>query len=475
MRKYIFSFKEDELHMALISKTLSKIKIVKDLKISEEQISRILENNFKGQDNIFSQQIKAFLSHSDTKSKKVEIIIAFNNVITRSIEVSYLNKKNLKAYIENNINQFFTVNMDEYFYDYKIIGISKPSKLEKRKMTVMLVVIPRSMVLSIKELVEANGLQIAKISVYPDIMMNIAYQYQSMAVIDIGSHKSIVTIYDQGQTFLYTTLNTQLLNHDVDEIDDMIEEIEHLTDFYASRHQGEKLDALCLIGSYAKDEYINNQVQTKLNMPIQSIVYKKWKYLADQLTIENHPNIVMSQVKSKAIYNKKIDFSQEVQLNKGDAKEFKAIYIFFILLLLTGLYNGQKWYFMEGEKLKNTEALSQSNEYILIQEEIDLIINEKSLLTEKNNAIIEIESEEYDYNEIFDQIQKALPQHVTVSHIFIDHQQVDLSLNIMESTLDAIEVIISINALDYFERIDIEELALDDTTKALTLNLRLKN
>ena len=59
-------------------------------------------------------------------------------------------------YINSNIDQYFTVNTGDFYFDYKVGGIRKEEK--KKIFSVLLVAVPKDKLNSVKELLKLNKL-----------------------------------------------------------------------------------------------------------------------------------------------------------------------------------------------------------------------------------------------------------------------------------------------------------------------------
>ncbi|WP_368490362.1 hypothetical protein [Clostridium sp. BJN0013] len=204
--KILFSFKENYADVAVISKRINKIKIKKVAKI--EQNSENISGGEPYADEYNLNKIKNIREKFKIRNKTVGIILNWDNIVTRVIDVPLMNKKDLKNFIENNIEEYFAVSMNEYCSDYEVVYIDKEHK--KGKMSIMLTVVPRIKLKKIMEFVKYCGLIPGSIGIYPDYISNLFLDTDiSTAVIDVNSRKSTLTILDKGKIFLYSHISSE--------------------------------------------------------------------------------------------------------------------------------------------------------------------------------------------------------------------------------------------------------------------------
>lgn len=476
MKKYVFSFKDDQIQIALVSRVGSKIKVKEHQLLFDGLVNRSFDFGLIQNNEELMSATKEFVKKTKNKSTKIDFAIALDNIITRTIELPVLNKKNLKDYIRSNISTYFTVNMDDFFYDYRVLEIGKASKDTKKMMTIMIVVIPSAIIYGIKKFTEGLKLRMGKVGIYPEIMLNFSDSNKNLVVLDIGSTKSVITIFEQGKTFLFTSISHHL--GEEDGFDDLMDELEYFTDFFASRHQGTRLDSLIAIGKYADQDTFIEQLKNRLNIPIDELNEKKWKKISPVKQLEAFADIIASQIGTKKIYNKSIDFSNEEKLKKFVDRQFKPIHMLLVLVAVTAAWFFPYWYYLDEQELLysvNTAVVPQSNEELDIQTSVSELTLEKETLLKKNQTIENINNQKTKYIEVIDQLKKAVPKDVTIKSIVINNKNVTVDFNINYNALDAIELVIAINELNYFKEVYIKELYLDGSEDIFPLVLEMRD
>lgn len=458
MKKVIFILKDEQLNIIKISKLWKKVSLGLEKTIYNANMEEVINQNLYMLHQKKSEEIDSFLSENKLKGKKADFIIALDSIITRTIEIPYLNKNKLKQYLNKNIINLFTVNVDEYFYDYKVVGLISKTKDSKKKLKIKIVIVPLNVITGIKKLTETLGIKLNKISIYPDIMQQMVNTKDDVCVLDSGNDKSIISIFEQGSTFLYASFLSSL-----EDFDGAIDEIEYFTDFYASRHQGKSLDYFHLIGKQATDTQFAEQLTNRTGISVYKTT--KNKFL--------NPLVRFSQQKQHTMYNKYIDFSNEEALNKKQKIDLRPLFFLMVLIIITATwYNGTNYY-LKQQETKYTFDSSSSGAYMTIQDEIDVLLNTKAIMIEKKEAVKTIASTTFDHMEIMEVLLTSIPNQVTISNINMRQETIDINFNINHDTTDVLELIIALNNTEYFKTIDITELELDDKVESVTLVLEV--
>lgn len=475
MKKYVIGIKDDQLNIGLLKVSGKKTKILDEASIQHESMGRLIDTCSLNVSEELQTELEAFLVKTKHKSKKIDVVIGLDSIISRTIEIPFIKKKDLEEYLENNITTFFTVNMNEYYYDYKVLDIIKKNKEEKKKLSVMIVAIPVPIVKGIINLTESLGLSLTATKIYPDIMLNVASKGENIAIFDMGPKKGLITIYENGTTFLYTSVNTEIDVESENPFDDFAEEVEYFTDFYSSRHQGEKLDSIYIFGEYQNNEEFANYIQERLGTKVSYMDYKSNRKYANKTDIDKYPQMVISQIRKKEIFNSEIDFINENRLYNKEPFRFKPLHLFLILLLLTGGWSGGYYYYLDEQAaIYNKEPLD-TQEYIEIETEVNELSSELSTYVDKEEAVNEIVERQFDYNEILAQLYEATPEGVTLASLVMSQEVVSVKFNIPDETMVAVNLIVAINDLDYFEEVGISDLSLDNQLDSLSLELTVQN
>ena len=119
MSNLIFNVHENYIEIAQVSKIFNSVKIKKIVNFtpsSDNERNSIEDNTIK---------LTKLLRRNKMTSKKVDVILSIDSIVTRQIEVPAMKEKDLENFINNNIGDYFTVNTGDFYFDYKIEEIRK--------------------------------------------------------------------------------------------------------------------------------------------------------------------------------------------------------------------------------------------------------------------------------------------------------------------------------------------------------------
>lgn len=457
MNKLIFNVHEDYIEIAQVKKALTAVKVEKLINFTPEKDIEL--NNLK---------LKTLLSKNKIKKKNVDIILTIDGIVTRQIEVPAMKENDLKNFISSNTSQYFTVNTGDFYFDYKVIEIRKEEK--KKIFSVLLVAIPREKLNKIKALLNLHKLNINKAKIYPECLVNyyIKNRKESIAILDVGSEKSSVTILDKGKIFVYSTIILDL--KDEDSPKELMDNLTYFLNFYATRHFGNKIDKVYIVGEKCTDVSLIKALNENIDMDMD-ITYDE---------INNHIELLGSLMEVKSIYNKSIDFKEALNdkdLDKPQNKTFTllVISIFLIVLIGLGAYYYTGIYLNSNNSTLNSSLQSEIKKYSSVEKDLKDVSSEKQSYEKKIGVINEIKKDDFDYFSIIDSLRKGLPTYITVKSLDLNREKVAVVLNINNSTLDAAKAVIAINNMKLFETIDLTEVKLDDTVNSISLDLKFKN
>ena len=439
MSNLIFNVHENYIEIALVSKILNKVKINKTMIFTPS--SNIQDNK---NSNI---ELKKIFRKNKINTKKVDVILSIDSIVTRQIEVPAMNEKDLSNYIKNNIAQYFTVNTGDFHFDYKAQEIRKEGK--KKIFSVLLVAVPKEKLNKIKDLMKSNNLIINKVKIYPECLASYyrKNKKQSIAILDVSNEKSSITIIDKGKIFICSTLFIDM--SDLDGYSELMNNFTYFLNFYSTRNFGNKL-----VKTLSENVDININYEKK----------------------NNYVEILGSLMEVKAIHNKSINFKEVLNETKQNKGSLVPVIIGIVLVAGSSMggYYFTQIYVNSKNNVTSPSVLSEINKYSDVEKNISDLNNEKQNYQRKIDVINEIKNDEFNYVSIIDGIKKGLPKNITVKSMDIQRETISVTLNINNSTLDVARAVIALNNTKLFETVDISQVKLDDTVKSISLVLKLK-
>jgi type IV pilus assembly protein PilM len=471
LSKMIFGINENSIEIAEVSMVLNKINVKRLETFTPVQTGSIANIQYNKEENII--KIHELLKDNGFKQKSVNIVLDFDSIITRLITIPAMKKQELNKYINSNLDKYFTVNNNDFYFDYKIVeSLDEGKKL----FVVLLVALPKEKMRDVLAFINACQLKLRVIDIFPNCLGRVFDNNKSMAIIDSNIDKYSITILDHGKIFLHSAYFTEL-NID-DESNDGLENITYFINFFASRHFGRKLDSLNVLGVFEKDKDVKSRLSASLDIkiydPLKDIKYKI--VTPKNLEASSCMEFVGSVIKSKDIYNKNIDF-KSLFVKKKERKNVMFVRLVFSFSLITFLWLALGTIYINYKLVKyNTITLDkQLAAKTDIQNKINEIDNEKTQIEVRKKLLMDIKSDAFDYLNILNSIKNGLPKSVKVSAIDISKDKVKISLNISKNTLEIAKSIIAINNIGIFENIDITDVKLDDSIETISFELKIKS
>jgi len=457
--------------VAVVSKRINKTKIKKVSRIYEK--NKFISGGKPYADEYNLNKVKNIREKLKIKNKNIRIILNWENIITRIIETPVMNKKELEGFIKNNIEDYFSVNMNEYLYDYEVMSLNK-----KDKMAIMLAVVPRIKLKEVLDFIKYCGLTPQSIGIYPDSISNLFLDedYCSIAVIDANVEKTTLTILDKGKIFLYANILNETEDEDFSEL---MRSLDYFLNFYSTRHFGSKIDNIYILGQLYTNsklcELISTQtsIETKIGFNVKTSKLIKKSEVDENI----YPDILGDFIPVKNIYNKSIDFLDKFY-RKNKKKQYenrliiREIEIFF---LITIIIIGAALIYTKLNLLKydTLDIDSQIAALSSVQNDVNKLDKENKAYGDKARYIKKIESDDFDYIGVLETLRKGLPKGATIKMITMNKENINVVFDVNKNTIDAARLIVAINSMNAFEPIELPEVDLNDNVKEIQLKLKL--
>lgn len=472
--KVVFRFNEGSIDIVLLQYKFGKAIIKKAKTITNESLK---SNHFSTEENI--SFTKVFLKKNKMINKKAIAIVSLDGVITRLVEVPLMKKKDIESFIKNNIDEYFTVNMNEYYYDYKIVEMEKD---KIKKFHVLLVVIPKVKLNDISSFIKSSGLDIERITIYPDCIGDLfnSREEENVAIVDFIRGRINVTILDGDKIFLHSNFPIEMVDNMEESYEELLDNIGYFLNFYSTRHFGNKLDKIYLLGqAFYEDSFINT-LNEQFNIPIEQGITAivKNTVTSDDIDINEYGDVLGCNLRLKDIYNKTINFNNvmESDVSKREKRNIIANMIV-VFSIITVAWISIAQYHINNELSKyNTNNLDKEIKRLgQVNKEYDSLQIRKLEYEKKEKAINIINKDEFKYIYYLQELKKGLPSNVLVSDVYVDKEKVDITVNINNSTLDKVKLVIAINDIGIFQHIELDSIKLDNSENEAKFTLKIKN
>lgn len=471
----IFRFSESSVDIEVLSRGFNSINFRDTFSFSTNESTSNSRDAYSTEENIAS--VKKFIAKKAVKNKRVKIVLALDGIITRLVECPLLKKRELEKLIQNNINEYFTLNIDDYYYDYKVLDIEKK---DTKKITLLLEVFPKSKMEAILGFIRACGLENGEISLYPDAISNTFSEIKdkNIAVFDVGLEKNNVTILENGKIFLYSRMTSEVYSDRWDSYVEILESMGYFLNFYSARHFGNRVDKIYIIGQYWNDKIFYDMVKEQFGIDIVTgIKLNNFKIYSKKSLDKNlYCDIVGSYVKTKNIYNKNIDFSKvldKVREKKYDSLPMKAAGILVLSTLLWILLN-TAYINLTLRKYDLSGINSQIKVLASVEKDVNELLQTKKIYEKKQEFIKTIENDKYNYMGYLETLKNGIPVNIAIKYVSINKDKMDVTFSMSGNPLDKVNLIIALNKIDIFEPIEISSISLSGKETEVALTLKIK-
>lgn len=474
--RVVFRFREGPVDIVILKKQQKAVSIKNVFTLEQTPSDFNNSPSYNSEENI--KQVKEYVLKKKIPVKKVTALLSCEGIITRLVETPFLRKKELDKFVQNNISEYFTVNINDYCYDYKVV---EQVKAPDKKLVIFLVVFPKKKIKEIKTFISECGLELDEITIYPESISNVFKEKSksSVAVFDISSDRHNITILDKGKVFLHSGVTTEAYEFREESYEEILDSMEYFLNFYSTRHFGNKIDNIYLVGEYWNDSMFFNFVKEQFNIEtsygVKSIgltVYEKHGIDKNRFC-----DVIGTQIKVKNIYNKKIDFKdlheeKKAGININPDKILWQVGIIAVLFTVIFILSNMTYLKFKTNNYNIVEVDAQLNTLAPVEKEVVTANNDKIVLQKKQAFKKSIAGENLRVIDYLDILRKGLPVDVSISSISINKDSIALRLSI-NGTLDKLRVITAINNIGIFERLEIDSIKLDNSEREANLNLKI--
>ena len=189
-----------------------------------------------------------------------------------------------------------------------------------------------------------------------------------------------------------------------------------------------------------------------------------------------HGEIIGSIAKGRLIYGKELDFGKKLR-EEGGANlitNINWICISLAIMIFLEVLTSTVYFALTNKKYDVVKINKEMWKLEPIEKEINDLTQQKKDLQAKTEFIKKMDEEKFQYMSLIDVVEKALPIGVTIRNISVDRENVTVTFNINNSTLNVARLAMNLNDSNAFEPIDIKEVKLDDTVTEISFTLKVK-
>lgn len=434
--------------------------------------------------------------------KKLEVAISCPGMITRLITLPLLSNKELEMLLTEHVDQYFTVNIEDYLIDYRLI--EKFEEDGQKRQRVLLAAIP-------KYQWEKFQLQWKELGFVPKVVdlapSSLARLYRrgggagksahlnipsDLAIVDLGSDRVEIIILEKGIFFLYSDLEVNLSALEEVEVqadrfnilDPVLLALSDFLSFFSSRHYGKSVDEVYITGTYADIPLLCdtfNQVlaiDTILGFPDgwYPRFNKKCGTMANNWTKYGtlYGLALREEMQEKHDFNFALRWEQQRLKDLRQKREFTKIIRWGILgLAIVGFLGSIPWLW----EYKLMQDLQSIDLKIQTLNTLDAEVKQRDDLKdqiEEKKQLQELISSTQDPAPVLNRLQSLLPAGSFVDSLTLSEENRMVIRVTVSGPVDVATLWINLRDSQLFEAVDIQTVSLQDQNQTLNLALKLK-
>ncbi|MEA4900449.1 type IV pilus biogenesis protein PilM [Desulfitobacterium sp.] len=259
-------------------------------------------------------QLRTWLKKEKIPLKKLQLTLSCPGVITRMITLPLLPAKDLDKLLTEQAAQYFTVNIDDYLVDYRIV--EKIEEEGQKRLKVLVTALPKSQWEPLWNMWQEIGLEPKVVDLASDCLARLysrlnsrnlkkeaGEQPKDMAIVDLNSDGVEFLLLEHGVFFLYSDMEadlTGLPDNPVNQVDQaqqtqqaqqaqqvqlefaerfnpVLRTLAEFLSFFAMRHFGKNVDEIYLTGEMASLPSLPELFESELEIPTCPGFVDDWK------------------------------------------------------------------------------------------------------------------------------------------------------------------------------------------------------
>ena len=468
----VLRFTEDNINLSIVKKSGKNIDLVKsrDFEFSESLGDNgALVYTDKGGDSF-----KAFIEEDKLSGKSAKVIIAQDGIITRLVQSPRLSKKDLDKFIGNNIDEYFTLNIKEYDYDYTIV---KEEKGEASKFTILLVLFPKNKLQAITEYVKSHNLEIDTVTIYPVCIENLFHieKDKSLAVFEVSEDRTNITILEKGTIFLYSRTNSEI-DELHGEYDEVLDSLLYFLNFYSTRHFGNRVDKIYITGKLWNNQEFQDALKelTPVNI-VSGVKLPNAKIEAKEGSDKNlFADVIGTLLPVKRKYNKDINFARLHKVAKKKNENKPIILLAALLGAVTIMWPAVFTLSKEARlrRYDTAELIQKRSALQEVEANYNQLMDIENALLQRETSKKLLEAMNIDYTPYIEELREVLPKGTYIKSFNIDPMYVSMSF-VVNGTIDKVVLAESLNKSSIFEKINIQDIRLDDSEREAQFEVKI--
>lgn len=237
---------------------------------------------------ILITKLKQSLSKNKIKAKHACVTTNSTQIINREMIIPKVEDDEIETVINYEISKYLPINLNDCIVENLIIDEIEVDGVEKLK--IYTVCYPEKMARSYFDLIQALNLKpysldikfnsLNKIINYSQVINDEDYYFEaSNAFINIGAVATEINIYKEGKIDFtriirqgYKTLEEYENTHQNESgVEQLIEELERIFQFYKNRVMGTRIEKIYLLGEGSREENLDAYMSERLGISVETI------------------------------------------------------------------------------------------------------------------------------------------------------------------------------------------------------------
>lgn len=493
--KWVAHIQDKRWIVAKISRNKKTLKVHKLFDITGEEGRTVPQG-------AFTQVLKQRFKEEHIPLKKLNVAISCPGVITRLIILPLLPVKELEMLLTEHVDQYFTVNIEDYLIDYRII--EKFEEDGQKRQRVLLAAVPKyqweKFQLQWKELdfvpkvVDLAPSSLARLfrrggGAEKPASPNIA---NDLAIVDLGRDRVEIIILEKGIFFLYSDLEANLSALEVVEaqsdrlniLDPVLRALSDFLSFFSSRHYGKSLDKIFITGTYADIPLLcdtfNQVLEIDTNLGFPEGWYPRFNKKCGTMT--NHwmkygtlyGLALREEMQGKLDFNFALRWEHQRLKDRRQKREFSKIILWGILgLAMVGFLGSTPW-LLEYKLMQDLQSVDLK---IQTLNTVDAQVKQRDALKdqiEEKKQLQQLIASTQDPAPVLNRLQSLLPEGAFVDSLTLSEENRMVIRVTVSGPIDVAKLWINLRDSQLFEAVDIQTVSLQDQNQTLNLSLKLK-
>jgi len=248
------------------------------------------------------EDLQRVIKENGLRNKKIDIALSCSGIITRIVILPVLKPKELEKLLTEQVDQYFTLNVEDYLIDYRVLETFQEEGQTRQK--VLLAAIPKIKWEEYLMIWENFGIRPKRVDLAADALARLYHKRSTsdepkdIAIVELNENRVQFILLEHGVFFLYSDqeINLSGLREEKEVSADeehrqgqktiveietllmpMLQTLSEFINFFAARHYGKPVDQVYITGTFANVPLLAQVVENSLTIPTSIGFPENWK------------------------------------------------------------------------------------------------------------------------------------------------------------------------------------------------------